>query len=322
MPLHPMDNADATWPSSIAHEIRSELQALQTRIVQALQDAAPEDPPFGEDRWERPSSPGNSGGGCSRVLEGGAIIEKGGVLFTAIQGRPLPAVVREQQPDLDSEAEAGYFACGLSLIIHPHNPYAPTVHMNLRYFETPTRHWFGGGMDLTPYYPFREDCIRFHRRLKACCDGFDPAYYPQQKKACDDYFYLPHRQEARGIGGLFFNYLDLPPRRGLAYLLALGQCFIDVYPPLLKRRSVHPFGARQRAFQAYRRGRYVEFNLLYDQGTLFGLQSRGRTESILVSLPPKVEWHYRWQAQPDSPEAALVRAFLPPQDWAALALDP
>jgi coproporphyrinogen III oxidase len=193
----------------------------------------------------------------------------------------------------------------------------PTVHFNVRYFEVGDAYWYGGGMDLTPYYPRREDCIHFHRTLKACCDCFDPAYYPRFKAACDRYFYLRHRAEPRGIGGIFFNTLKDDRERTLAYILALGEAFVDAYRPIVERRRAEPYGERERAFQCYRRGRYVEFNLLYDQGTLFGLQSGGRVESILSSLPPQVRWRYDWSPQPGSPEERLTREFLPPQDWAA-----
>ncbi|MEE8395604.1 MAG: oxygen-dependent coproporphyrinogen oxidase [bacterium] len=288
--------------------VADRLRALQETLCEAL--AAVDGQPFASDVWQREEG----GGGVSRVLEGGAVFEKGGVLFSAIDGRSLPPVVRRENPDL--EPETPFFATGVSLILHPQNPHVPTVHFNVRYFEVGPVYWFGGGMDLTPCYAVREDCIHFHRTIKSCCDRFDPDYYPRFKAACDDYFYLKHRGEPRGIGGIFFNYLKPPRERGLALMLALGQAFLQAYRPLVERRRGMAFGERERAFQCHRRGRYVEFNLLYDQGTLFGLQSGGRTESILVSLPPRVAWNYDWRPQPGSPEARLAEEFLAPRDWA------
>ena len=289
--------------------LAANLQTLQDQICDVL--GGLDGGTFGDDRWTREQG----GGGRSRVLEDGPLIEKSGVLFSGIKGRPLPDVVRRENPELP--AEAVYFATGVSLIIHPRNPYVPTVHFNVRYFEVGDIFWFGGGMDLTPYYAFREDCIHFHRTLKAACDRVHPAYYARFKPACDRYFYLRHRDEPRGVGGIFFNYLKDDRARSGEFLLELGRAFLAAYVPIVERRRKMAFGERERAFQAYRRGRYVEFNLLYDQGTLFGLQSGGRTESILVSLPPQVAWRYDWQPAPDGPEAALTRDFLPPRDWAA-----
>lgn len=266
--------------------------------------------PFREDLWTREQG----GGGRSRVLEGGAIIEKGGVLFSGINGSPLPEFVRRENPQIEDGVP--YFATGVSLILHPQNPYVPTVHFNVRYFEAGGVYWFGGGMDLTPYYPFREDCIHFHKTIKSCCDKFDASYYPRFKSACDQYFYLKHREEPRGVGGIFFNYLKDERGRTRNFLLELGHTFLAAYMPIVQSRKDMDFGGRERDFQSYRRGRYVEFNLIHDQGTLFGLQSGGRTESILVSLPPKVVWLYNWSAEPGSPEAALLSDFLPPRDWA------
>ena len=266
---------------------------------------------FGRDPWDR----AEGGGGLSRVIEEGGVFEKGGVLFSAINGAGIPPVVLAEHPEL--EPDSPYFATGVSLILHPRNPYLPTVHFNVRYFEVGEVYWYGGGMDMTPYYPFRDDCIHFHRTLKHCCDAFNPDYYPRFKPWCDQYFYLPHRAEHRGIGGIFFNYLKDGRAEGLEFITALGQGFLAAYRPLVTRRREAPYGEREREFQAWRRGRYVEFNLIYDQGTLFGLQSGGRTESILVSLPPRVAWRYDWNPEPGSPEAALERDFLPPRDWAA-----
>ena len=267
---------------------------------------------FGRDVWTREEG----GGGIARVIEEGRVFEKGGVLYSAINGRNIPPVVLEEHPEV--RPDTPYFATGVSLILHPRNPHVPTVHFNVRYFEVGEVFWYGGGMDLTPYYPLREDCIHFHRTIKACCDRFDPDYYARFKPWCDRYFYLRHRAEPRGVGGIFFNYLRDDRARGLDFIQALGEAFLAAYLPIVERRRDRSFGERERAFQSYRRGRYVEFNLLYDQGTLFGLQSGGRTESILVSLPPVVNWRYDWHAEPGSAEEALLRDFLSPRDWAAL----
>jgi coproporphyrinogen III oxidase len=292
------------------HRTAAALRDLQARLCERL--GAADGHPFGRDDWHREEG----GGGIARVLEGGALFEKGGVLYSAINGSDIPAVVLEEHPDV--RPGTPYFATGVSLILHPRNPYVPTVHFNVRYFEVGDVFWYGGGMDLTPYYPFREDCIHFHRTLKACCDRYDPGFYARFKPWCDRYFYLKHRQEPRGIGGIFFNYLREDRARGLDYILALGEAFLAAYLPIAARRRDTPYGERERDFQGYRRGRYVEFNLIYDQGTLFGLQSGGRTESILVSLPPLVHWRYDWRPKPGSPEEALLRDFLQPHDWAAL----
>jgi len=289
--------------------IGRELRELQDTICTALTRI--DGGEFRSDPWQREEG----GGGVSRVLEGGSVFEKGGVMFSQIDGRSIPAVVLEENPELDGQP---YYATGVSLILHPHNPHVPTVHFNVRYFEVDPVHWFGGGMDLTPFYPVREDCIHFHRTIKACCDRFDLGYYPRFKPGCDDYFYLKHRREPRGIGGIFFNYLKTDRERGFAFIMALGEAFLHAYAPIVERRRRTPFGERERAFQCYRRGRYVEFNLLHDQGTLFGLQSGGRVESILVSMPPQVSWNYDWRAEPGSPEERLLTEFLPPRDWAAL----
>jgi coproporphyrinogen III oxidase len=285
------------------------LAALQDTLCTALSRL--DGGAFSSERWERPEG----GGGVSRVIEEGGVFEKGGVLFSAITGQGLPPVVVQEHRELSPQTP--FFATGVSLILHPRNPYAPTVHFNVRYFEAGAAYWYGGGMDLTPHYPFREDCIHFHRTLKAACDRHDPTYYGRFKPWCDRYFYLKHRSEARGIGGIFFNYLADDRERTLDFILALGPAFLECYLPLVQRRKDTPYGERERNFQCYRRGRYVEFNLLYDQGTLFGLQSAGRVESILVSLPPLVRWRYDWRPAPGSPEEALTRDFLTPQDWAS-----
>ena len=294
--------------SEFGKQLAAALRAMQDDICRAL--SAVDGGEFQTDEWRREEG----GGGVSRVLEQGQVLEKAGVMFSGINGTAIPEVVLRDNPHI--EPGTPYFATGVSLIFHPLNPYVPTVHFNVRYFEVGPVYWFGGGMDLTPFYPEREDCIHFHRTIKACCDRFDPAYYPRFKEECDRYFYLKHRGEARGIGGIFFNYLKDEPEPTREFILALGQTLLESYLPIVEKRGGTPYGERERAFQCYRRGRYVEFNLLYDQGTLFGLQSAGRTESILVSMPPQVNWRYDWQPEPGSPERRLVEEFLPPRDWA------
>lgn len=289
------------------------LTTLQEKICQSL--GAMDGNPFTSDPWQRPPEKGG-GGGVSMVLEEGRVIERGGVLFSGINGIGLPPVVLKEHPDIDPQTP--FFATGVSLIMHPKNPYVPTVHFNVRYFEVGDVYWYGGGMDLTPYYPFREDCVHFHKTIKQTCDRFDADYYPRFKPWCDEYFYNKHREESRGIGGIFFNYLKDDKERTLDYIIALGDAFLEAYQPIVQKRMETPFGEQERDFQLYRRGRYVEFNLLHDQGTLFGLQSGGRVESILVSMPPLVRWKYNHQPHPKSPEAALTRDFLPPQDWAMM----
>lgn len=295
--------------SDFGEDLAGALRAMQDEICDAM--TAIDGRPFATDEWQREEG----GGGVSRVLENGGVLEKAGVMFSAINGTAIPSVVLKDNPDIAPGTP--YFATGISLIFHPLNPYVPTVHLNVRYFEVAGVYWYGGGMDLTPYYPEREDCIHFHRTIKACCDRYDPAYYPRFKEECDRYFYLRHRGEARGIGGIFFNYLKDERQRTREFILDLGKVLLDSYLPLVEKRRATPYGEQERAFQCYRRGRYVEFNLLYDQGTMFGLQSGGRTESILVSMPPVVNWRYNWQARHDSPESRLVTDFLVPQDWAA-----
>jgi coproporphyrinogen III oxidase len=294
--------------SSIANRVTEEFRALQVRICAAL--SAEDGKAFRTDPWERPEG----GGGIARVIEGGGVFEKAAVMFSAITGKDLPAFVLRENPAVAPGTP--YFASGVSLICHPRNPHVPTVHFNVRYFEAGPVYWFGGGMDLTPYYPVREDCIHFHRAIKDCCDRYSPKYYADFKPWCDRYFYLKHRQEPRGIGGIFFNYLRDPREATLQYMLDLGATFLAAYLPIVQRRRAALHGPRERDFQLYRRGRYVEFNLLHDQGTLFGLQSGGRIESILASLPPNVAWRYDWKPEPGSAEERLYRDFLPPQDWA------
>jgi len=272
---------------------------------------------FTEDAWQR--GDGDGGGGRTRVLTNGAAIEQGGVNFSHVFGDKLPPSATAQRPEL---AGRDFQALGVSLVIHPRNPYAPTSHANVRFFiaereDAEPVWWFGGGFDLTPYYGFREDAIHWHRSARNTCQPFGDTVYPRYKQWCDEYFYLPHRNEPRGIGGLFFDDLN---EGGFDHCLALtrsiGEGYIDAYRPILARRKEHPYGERERDFQLYRRGRYVEFNLVYDRGTLFGLQSGGRTESILMSLPPLVSWRYNWQPQPGSAEAELYETFLKPTAWA------
>ncbi|HLS87480.1 MAG TPA: oxygen-dependent coproporphyrinogen oxidase [Burkholderiales bacterium] len=281
---------------------------LQTRIVAALESA--DGAAFRRDEWSRPEG----GGGITRVIENGRLFERGGVNFSRVRGRALPPSASASRPQL---AGLPYDAMGVSLVLHPHNPYCPTVHMNVRFFSAGATWWFGGGMDLTPYYGFEEDARHFHRACKAALDPSGPEYYPRFKRWCDEYFYLRHRGEPRGVGGIFFD--DFAERDfpfAFALTRAVGDGFLGAYLPILEQRRNAAFTERERAFQAYRRGRYVEFNLVYDRGTLFGLQSGGRTESILMSMPPRAEWRYDWKPEPGSPEARLYEEFLRPRDWA------
>jgi len=294
-------------------EVISYLTSLQFRIVSELEhlDGKAQ---FIEDAWTREQG----GGGLSRVLKNGALFEQAGVNFSHVFGDRLPPSATKNRPDL---AGQGFQAAGVSLVLHPHNPYVPTTHANFRYFiaapdsDNPVW-WFGGGYDLTPYYPFPEDVVEWHRTAKEACDPFGDAVYERYKKACDEYFFLQHRNETRGVGGLFFDDLNEPGfADSFAFLQSVGDSFMRAYAPIVERRKKHRFGERQRDFQLYRRGRYVEFNLIYDRGTIFGLQSGGRTESILMSLPPKVRWEYDWQPAEDSAEALLYTDYLRPRDW-------
>ena len=290
------------------------LNGLQNAICEALEGI--DGGRFHEDRWTRPGG----GGGSTRVLADGAVFEQAGVNFSHVRGEALPASATARRPEL---AERPFEALGLSLVIHPRNPYVPTSHANLRFFAAETAEgertwWFGGGFDLTPYYGFEEDVVHWHHNARAACLPFGEAVYPRFKRACDDYFYLPHRGEPRGVGGLFFDdYNEGGFEGSFALARSVGDHYLPGYLPLVERRQAHPYGEREREFQLYRRGRYVEFNLVYDRGTLFGLQSGGRTESILMSLPPLVRWQYDWRPQPGSPEAALYERFLVPRDWLA-----
>jgi coproporphyrinogen III oxidase len=310
------------------------MRQLQDEICQGLQllDGVAN---FQEDAWERPEG----GGGRSRVIRDGGIFEQGGVNFSEVWGSHLPPSILAQRPEANGHQ---FYATGTSMVLHPRNPYVPTVHLNYRYFEAGPVWWFGGGIDLTPYYPFVEDVADFHLTLKQACEKHHSEYYPVFKPWCDEYFYLKHRQETRGVGGIFFDYQDgegelykgpdvkgvaanhsdgvgRPQTRSWEELFAFvqdcGRAFLPAYTPIVQRRQSMEYGDRQRNFQLYRRGRYVEFNLVYDRGTIFGLQTNGRTESILMSLPPLVRWEYGYQPEPNTPEAELYEVFLKPQDW-------
>ncbi|WP_413739553.1 oxygen-dependent coproporphyrinogen oxidase [Sodalis sp. RH14] len=292
--------------------IKGFLLDLQDRICHAL--AAEDGGAFREDLWTRDEG----GGGRTRVLRQGRVYEQAGVNFSHVEGARLPASASAHRPEL---AGRSFQALGVSLVVHPHNPYVPTSHANVRFFiaEKPGADpvwWFGGGFDLTPFYGFQEDAVHWHQTAHDLCRPFGDNVYSRYKSWCDDYFFLKHRNEARGIGGLFFDDLNTPDfERAYAFTRAVGEGYLDAYLPIVRRRKVLPWGERERQFQLYRRGRYVEFNLVWDRGTQFGLHSGGRTESILMSLPPQVRWEYDYQPQPDSPEAALYRDFLPVRDW-------
>ncbi len=288
------------------------LQNLQTEIVEALELV--DGKTFLHDSWNRPEG----GGGTTCLLEGGNVFERAGVGFSHVLGSKLPPAATIAHPEA---AGRSWEAMGVSLVLHPRNPFIPTVHMNIRFFvakkedESPI-FWFGGGMDLTPYYGFVDDCQHFHRTNKTALDAFNPTYYPTFKKHCDEYFYLKHRKEPRGIGGIFFDdFNELGFEQSFNLQRAVGTSFLQAYLPILQRRKDTPYGEKERDFQAYRRGRYVEFNLVHDRGTLFGLQSNGRTESILMSMPPIVKWRYDWKPENGSAEAKLYTDFLIDKDW-------
>ncbi len=285
---------------------------LQGWIVSRLEEL--DGNPFRRDAWERPEG----GGGLSCLIEEGRLFERGGVNFSHVTGNSLPPSASASRPEL---AGRSFQAMGVSLVLHPRNPHVPTVHMNVRFFvaEKPDADavwWFGGGMDLTPYYGFEDDAVHFHRTCRDALEPFGADLHPKLKKWCDSYFYLKHRREPRGIGGIFFDDLSEPDFDScFALTRSVGDHFIDAYVPIVERRHDLAYSERERDFQAYRRGRYVEFNLVYDRGTLFGLQSGGRTESILMSLPPLVKWRYDWKPEPGSPEARLYTDFLTARDW-------
>ncbi len=311
------------------HAVRKYLLDLQDLICTAL--AHEDGGEFHEDAWTR----AEGGGGRSRVLSDGVVFEKAGVGFSHVSGTTLPASATAARPGLAGQP---YHALGVSLVIHPRNPYVPTSHMNVRFFlagentgpphsATLTPHttpakpawWFGGGFDLTPYYGFEEDAVHWHRIARAACQPFGEKLYPRFKQGCDDYFFLKHRNEPRGLGGLFFDdFNELGFARSFELMRRVGDAFLPAYLPIVQKRKRTAFGERERDFQLYRRGRYVEFNLVYDRGTLFGLQSGGRTESILMSLPPLVTWRYDWKPGPGTPEAQLYEIFLKPRNWAGV----
>ena len=277
---------------------------LQERIVAALEVVDRKG--FIRDSWQRPEG----GGGTSCIVEDGQVFERGGVNLSLVRGKNLPPSASASRPQL---AGRSFEAMGVSLVLHPRNPYCPTVHLNVRFFTTQDENpvwWFGGGMDLTPYYGFEDDARHFHGVCKAAVGS----HYPRFKRWCDEYFFLKHRGEPRGIGGIFFD--DFAEESSFNLVKSVGDHFLGAYLPILERRKTISFGERERSFQAYRRGRYVEFNLVHDRGTLFGLQSGGRTESILMSLPPRAEWRYDWKPEPGSPEEELYKKFLIPRDWA------
>lgn len=294
--------------------VKTYLLDLQDRICQALEAEEPLEH-FREDNWTYDSG---MGGGRTRVLAGGQILEQGGVNFSHVIGNQLPPSATAHRPEL---AGRGFQALGVSLVIHPRNPFIPTSHANVRFFIAEREKaapvwWFGGGFDLTPYYPFEEDAITWHRTAREACQPFGEQVYPDYKKWCDDYFFLKHRNETRGVGGLFFDDLNAWGfERCFAFLRSVGDHYLEAYLPIVQQRKHLTYGERERDFQLYRRGRYVEFNLVYDRGTLFGLQSGGRTESILMSLPPVAHWRYDWKPEPGSPEENLYLNFLKPRDW-------
>lgn len=293
-------------------KIKDYLLNLQQRICDAI--SLEDGNPFMQDPWQYQEG----GGGVSCVLSSDNVIEKAGVNFSHVQGIHLPAAATANRPHL---THAVFQAIGVSVVMHPRNPYVPTSHMNVRFILAEQENgsqiwWFGGGFDLTPYYGFQEDCVHWHQMAKNACQPFGDDVYPQYKKWCDDYFYLKHRKEPRGIGGLFFddvNHWDFATC--FAFMRSIGDHYIKAYLPIVAQRKHHAYGERERQFQLYRRGRYAEFNLLYDRGTLFGLQSGGRTESILMSLPPVVNWRYNWHPEPGTPEAELYENYLQVKEW-------
>lgn len=302
-----LDDATAVIKTTLPNACVSYFRDLQDRICAALEalDGAGR---FREDPWQR----AGGGGGRTRVLAGGNVFEKAGVNFSDVAGQ-LSEEFARQVPGEGHD----FTATGLSLVLHPRSPLVPTVHANFRFLTKGTKQWFGGGSDLTPYYPYREDVIHFHRVWKEVCERHAPVVdYRRLKQWCDEYFFLPHRAEARGVGGIFFDYLEGDLELLFAFVQDCGNAFLDAYLPIVRRRKDEPFTDRQRAFQEFRRGRYVEFNLLYDRGTLFGLKTGGRTESILMSLPPVVHWEYDFRIEPGSREAELYD-YLKPREWAA-----
>lgn len=331
----PQTNSSQLPPVDAKERVVERMRQLQDKICQALEqlDGVGK---FQQDEWDRVEG----GGGRSRVMREGAVFEQAGVGFSEVWGEHLPPSILAQRPEA---AGHKWFATGTSMVLHPRNPYIPTVHLNYRYFEAGPVWWFGGGLDLTPYYGFAEDAAHVHTTLKQACDAHHPEYYSVFKRWCDEYFYLKHRGETRGVGGIFFDYQDgqgnlyrgpdpegaaaaysnqlgTPAPRTwentFAFVRDCGDAFLPAYLPIVERRRNMEYGDRERNFQLYRRGRYVEFNLVFDRGTIFGLQTNGRTESILMSLPPLVRWEYGYKPEPNTPEAELYETFLKPQDWA------
>lgn len=321
-------------PADSRERVGAWMQQIQDEICAGLATADGGDS-FAEDAWQRPEG----GGGRSRVMRQGNVFEQGGVNFSEVWGDGLPASILAQRPEA---AGHGFYATGTSMVLHPKSPYIPTVHLNYRYFEAGPVWWFGGGIDLTPYYPFEEDVVHFHQTLKDTCDRHHGEYYNVFKRWCDEYFHLKHRGETRGVGGIFFDYQDgmgqlyrgpdpdgpaaahsqqvgEPPVRDwdalFGFVQDCGRAFLPAYVPIVERHRDREYSDRERDFQLYRRGRYVEFNLVYDRGTIFGLQTNGRTESILMSLPPLVRWEYDYSPEAGTPEAALYERYLKPQDW-------
>ena len=302
-----------TLPENAIDQIKAYLLRLQNNICQTLEQLDGRGK-FVEDAWTR----AQGGGGMTRVMKNGAVFASAGVNFSHVTGGELPPSASINRPEL---AGRRFSALGVSLVIHPDNPYVPTSHANVRFFVAekdgaPAVWWFGGGFDLTPYYGFEDDCQHWHQTAKTACQPFGEEIYPEFKAWCDRYFYIKHREEARGIGGLFFDdYHAHGFDHSFALMQSIGDHFIQAYAPIVTRRKSHPFGDKEKAFQLYRRGRYVEFNLVYDRGTLFGLQSGGRTESILMSLPPEVNWKYNWHPEDNSEEARLYTDYLPAKNW-------
>lgn len=335
MPTETKTPTPTTPPQDSQARVSQFMQQLQDEICQKL-EVVDGKGKFREDSWKRPEG----GGGRSRVIREGDIFEQGGVNFSEVWGDRLPPSILQQRPEAEGH---GFYATGTSMVLHPRSPYIPTVHLNYRYFEAGPVWWFGGGADLTPYYPFAEDAAHFHKTFKATCHENHPEYYSVFKPWCDEYFYLKHRGETRGVGGIFFDYQDgtgelyrgphadkaaaeyskklgaLKQRSWedlFTFVQSCGKAFLPAYVPIIEKRRSMEWGEDQRNFQLYRRGRYVEFNLVYDRGTIFGLQTNGRTESILMSLPPLVRWEYAYTPEPNTPEAQLYEVFLKPQDWA------
>ena len=301
---------------SAAAVVSAYLRGLQQRITQEV--TALDGTAFGVDAWEKPAGEPLQGRGITQILEGGPVLERAGCGFSHVSGPKLPPSATQHRPEL---AGAPFEAMGVSLVFHPRNPFVPTVHMNVRMISAKAQDgaevcWFGGGMDLTPYYGFEEDAVHFHQTCRDTLAPFGDDKHPRFKKWCDEYFFLKHRNEPRGVGGIFFDdFAELGFERSLAMMQAVGDSFLSAYMPIVLRRKDTAYGERERNFQLYRRGRYVEFNLVWDRGTHFGLQSGGRTESILLSMPPLVSWSYRQQPEAGSPEAALYTQFLPRRDW-------